>query len=66
MGADFSQPPFFYSIETTYLTLAILIISENTPAAVTLAPAPYPFMIIGYSLYLSVVICMILLLPSSS
>lgn len=39
-----------------YLTFAILIISENTPAAVTLAPAPYPFIIIGYSLYRSVVI----------
>jgi hypothetical protein len=35
---------FFYLIFTT------LIISAKTPAAVTSAPAPYPLIIIGYSL----------------
>ena len=33
-----------------YRILAIPIISANTPAAVTGAPAPYPLIIIGYSL----------------
>jgi len=33
-----------------YRILAMLIMSENTPAAVTPAPAPYPFIIIGNSL----------------
>lgn len=32
-----------------YYIFETLIISENTPAAVTAAPAPYPFIIIGNS-----------------
>ncbi len=33
-----------------YQIFAIRIMSANTPAAVTLAPAPYPWISIGYSL----------------
>gem|GEM_PF-3438393 len=38
------RKPRFYRI------LAMLMISANTPAAVTPAPAPYPLICIGYSL----------------
>ncbi len=45
-------------------TFTTLIRSEKTPAAVTSAPAPYPLITMGSSLYLLVVRRMILLLPS--
>lgn len=43
--------PLFRKQLTPYQRMfKILIISENTPAAVTSAPAPYPLISIGYSL----------------
>ena len=45
---------------------AIDMMSANTPAAVTEAPAPYPWMSIGYWLYRSVVMRMMLFEPSRS
>ena len=42
-----SKSTCFYVINQIF---AILIISANTQAAVTPAPAPYPCMSIGYSL----------------
>jgi len=53
----------FIDFSMDYPSVEIFIISANTPAAVTSAPAPGPFITKGFALYLSVVYEIMLSLP---